>query len=287
MANVTLSPNTPIELYAFTGFIKGKRLSISVLNGVQVLISPTEQFDTDVEFIPIHRTAFTRDGDSEIWVKSTLQTIINVGTPGLLTGESYPSGLFEGLRAMTTQNYTEANVKNGVQYSASSYFTGLTPGENLDTIIITHDKPIAIKAQYVAIKNGGDILSNWYRNPTYTGGTEITAIVTNQNDINPVDSDSQLFGVVPTDPTGGDYSPLDSSKPNVTDVGVPIQPLIAVLGDIGIGGSSSSRNVTVGLEQILAPNTTYLYRRRVVDNTDSLFGFSTWYEGGLDLPLIT
>ena len=198
---------------------------------------------------------------------------------------SLPPEISEGLRAMTMQTYTEANVKNGVQYSATTYFTGLTAGETIDLIIQTADNPVAIKAQYIAAKNSGDILVDWYRDPVFTGGTDISAGVFNQNDINPVASAATLIGPLPTNAAGGDYSPNDATKPTVSALGTKIQPTLVVLGNSGAGASSSAaRNVTIGLEQILAPNTTYLYRRTCVAAVASLFGFSTWYEGGLDLP---
>lgn len=198
---------------------------------------------------------------------------------------SLPPEISEGLRAMTMQTYTEANVKNGVQYSASSYFTGITANETIDNIIITGDNPIAIKAQYIAMRDGGDILADWYRGPTYTGGTDLSALVTNQSDINPVASLATLIGPTPTNPAGGDYSPNDATKPNVTALGTRIQPTLVILGTSGAGNNNSfSRNVTLGLEQNLAPNTVYLYRRTFRAATAACFGFSTWYEGGLDLP---
>lgn len=196
-----------------------------------------------------------------------------------------PAEIAEGLRAITTQSYTEANVKNGRQYAASSYFTGLTAGETIDYIIIVGAKPIAIKAQYIALKNGGDILIDWYRGPTYTGGTDLSALVTNQSDINPVAPLAVLIGPTPTDPSTGNYAPDDASKPTVTALGTRIQPTLVELGTTGLGGSTLARNTTIGLEQNLAPYTTYLYRRTFRGATDACFGFSTWYEGDLDLPL--
>lgn len=201
--------------------------------------------------------------------------------------DNMPSGAFEGYRAITTQSYTEANVKNGVQFSASSYFTGLTSGENLDVIIVTGAKPILIKAQYVATENSDDIITDFYRAPTYTGGANISAGIYNQTDISPQATTVQLIGVAPTNPAAYNFTPDDTTKPNVTNVGTKIQPTLVVLGNSGIGGSTQSRSVIVGLETVLQPNSTYLYRRHATGATAALFGFSTWYEGEPDLPLPT
>lgn len=196
-----------------------------------------------------------------------------------------PAEVAEGLRAINVQGYVESNVKLGVQYSASTYFTGLTAGENLDIIIQTGDKPVAIKGPYVPAKDGGDVVLQFFKNPTFTGGADLSAGVYNQNDINPVASGVTLIGVAPTDPATGDYSPNDATKPNITDTGTPIQPSLVVLGAETAGSSTTNTlSASIGLEQILAPNTTYLYRRTVRAATASFFGFSTWYEGELDLP---
>jgi hypothetical protein len=193
--------------------------------------------------------------------------------------------LMSGLRAWTVQSYTEANVKNGAQFSASTYLTNLTAGEFIDYIVITGDKPVSIKAQYVAVKNSGDVFATWYRNPTYTGGADVTAGIKNQSDINNNPTTMQLVGVMSTDPSNNNYNPDDATKVTVTDPGVQILPMLVTLGSTNQqGNSTAARKTQAGLEHILAPNTTYLYRRELKGTTESLFGFSTWYEGQLDLP---
>lgn len=201
--------------------------------------------------------------------------------PGIV---GYPPGIFEGSRAITAQGYIEANVKNGVQFSASTYLTALTAGEIIDVIVITGAKKVLIKAQYLALKNSGDILMDWYRGPTYTGGANISAGIYNQSDVAPQPTTMQLFGVTPTNPAGGDYTPNDATKPVVTNVGTKLLPTISVLGTTGIGGSAQSRGAVEGLEQVLRANTTYLFRRTAIAATESMFGFSTWFEGEPDFP---
>lgn len=196
-----------------------------------------------------------------------------------------PESVFSGMRAVTMQGYIEANVKNGVQFSASTFLTALTANENIDIIVITGAKKVLVKAQYLALKNSGDILMDWYRNPTYTGGANISAGIFNQSDVAPQPTTMQLIGVTPTDPAAGNYTPNDATKPNVTNVGTKILPTIAVLGTTGIGGSAQSRGAIEGLEQVLEANTAYLFRRRPLAATESMFGFSTWFEGEPDFPV--
>ena len=199
--------------------------------------------------------------------------------------ENFPPGVFSGLRAMTTQSYTEANVKAGVQFSASTYLTALTPGEIIDVVVVTGAKKVIIKSQQLSIKDSGDVLLDWYKSPTYSGGSNITSGVYNQSNVNPQAGTVQLFGPTPTNAAAGDYSPNDATKPTVTNVGTKISPTLAVLGITGQGSSNASKSATEGLEQVLDANSTYLFRRTFIGATASMFGFSTWYEGGTDLPL--
>lgn len=191
--------------------------------------------------------------------------------------------LIRGLRAWTVQFYTEANVKNGLQFSATSYFTGITAGETLDAIVITGDKPVIIKAQYTGVKDSGDVQLDWYEEPEYTGGQDLTAGIYNQNQISPIPSTVTIIGVAPIG--GGNYSPDDATKPSITNVGTKIQPTLVTLGTVTQATSgSSARNTTIGLDHILKPNTTYLLRRTSIGTASSLFGYTTWYEGNPDLP---
>lgn len=190
-----------------------------------------------------------------------------------------------GLRALTVQFYTEANVKNGLQFSASTYFTGLAAGTTVDIIVVTGDTPVIVKAQYIAVRDtDSDILSDWYLNPTYSGGANITLGIYNQTEISPQPTTITLFGPTPTNAAAGDFTLNASTKPTITAVGTKIQPTIATLGTSSIGGGHNSRNTLVGLEQVLAPNSVYLYRRTVRSAVGAMFGFSTWYEGSPDLP---
>lgn len=232
-----------------------------------------------VAFGAIDKLRFTLSG-----LSGGAGLVCEIVTTAEWPGVGFPAGLFEGQRAITVQNYTEANVKNGVQFTAATYFTGLTAGEVIDVIVVTGAKKVLLKAQALTLKNGGDILLDWYRSPTYTGGSNISAGIYNQSDVAPVASTVQLFGPTPTNAATGDYSPNDATKPNVTSVGTKVFPTLAVLGTSGIGGSAQSRASAEGLEQVLQANTTYLFRRTFIAATESMFGVSTWFEGEPDFP---
>lgn len=183
--------------------------------------------------------------------------------------EGFPPGAFLGLRALTTQNYIEANVKNGVQYEVSSYIAALAAGANSDTVFITGALPVAIKTRIIGHDAQKVVEAHVFRAPTYTGG--VTVPYYNLNLRNPVAGGVQILG-------GGT---LNVSAPG-TEVGAP---------NYSIGSSSLGQNTvgayqTLGIERLLAPNTTYMLR--IINGSAAacqLAAYISWYEGDTDLPV--
>lgn len=188
----------------------------------------------------------------------------------LVENQGFPFRAFEGQRALTVQNYIEANAKNGTQFEASSYIAALGVGASIDSVFVTGSKPIAIKSSQLNT-DASDLVVTTYKNPTYTGGAAVA--VYNLSDINPVATTVQVLAGVTT-----------------TDVGTQIAPTFNIIGadaSGGIGNPVHSPTFAVpGNERILAPNTTYM--RRITNNSDTAAKVSlylTWYEGELDLPI--
>lgn len=177
-----------------------------------------------------------------------------------------PDGLFSGTRAETIQNYTEANVKNGLQFESSSPVTSLAAAGNADTIFITGSKPVIIKSRTVKF-NGILLVTRVFRAPTYTGGTPVTFY--NLNDIGPVASTVTIL-----------------SGATVTSAGTEFGSPTYDIGSSGIGNVQISTYSTTGVERVLRPNTVYLQRITNNDVAAQLVsGSLTWYEGTPDLPL--
>lgn len=177
-----------------------------------------------------------------------------------------PSGAFSGLRALTFQNYVEANVKNGVQYEISSDNLALANGANIDVIFTTGVNPVVIKNRLVKF-NGTHLTTRVYRTPTYTGGT--VAPYFNLNDRNPAAGTVVIR-------TGATVSAVG------TEFGAPTFDI----GSAGQGNSSLSTYSTLGIERLLAPNTTYL--QRITNDSGAaqeVASYLTWFEGNTDLPL--
>lgn len=181
-------------------------------------------------------------------------------------GDLNPSGLYVGLRAVTQQNYTEANVKNGVQYEASSLVSALAAGSSSNVVFTTGNFPIVVKARQVTF-NGTSLRANVYRSPVFTGGTPTPYF--NLNDINPV--------------TGGVTILVGAT---ITNPGVEFGAPTYMLGSTGgVGQSVVSTFTVTGQERVLRPNTTYVLQ---LTNTSAeaqdIVSYLSWYEGGTDLP---
>lgn len=170
-----------------------------------------------------------------------------------------------GLRALTSQDYTSVNVKKGVQYEISSNTAVLADGANIDTIFITGAKPVIIKSRIVKF-NGASLTTRVYRAPTHSGGA--VAPYFNLNDKDPV-----VGGVV------------IRSGTTVTVVGTEFGAPTFDVGSVGQGNSSLSTYSVAGIERVLRPNTTYL--QRITNDSGAaqrVTSYLTWYEGDLDFP---
>ena len=108
-----------------------------------------------------------------------------------------PEGIYEGMRALTVQSYTEANAKNGVQHEGSTIINGVLGGASNDTIFITGNLPVSLKARLISYTGDG-VKAEIYSNPIYSGG--ISAPYQNASNINPVVGQSTiLVGATITD----------------------------------------------------------------------------------------
>lgn len=187
-----------------------------------------------------------------------------------LNPQGFPLGAFEGTRALTTQSYVEANVKNGVQYQASNYTAALAAGANLDYIVRVGSKPVLIKSRTQQF-DGAGIRLEAYKAPISTGGSPLAYY--NFNTWQPVTGLAQII-VGATISSVGTKCAADRTMLGSTDPGISIQAS-GILSDAD------------GLETVLQPSTDYLFRTVSIDpaNPQRVSGFVTWYEGGLDLPL--
>lgn len=200
---------------------------------------------------------------------SDLLTSAKEGERSVNVRTESPDGLYSGTRAITTQNYTEANAKNGVQYELATYNPALAAGATTDYIVITGAKTVSIKGRALQFDGSGLRLET-YEGPTYTGGAPVPYY--NLNFKNPVSGLAQIIGGM-----------------TVTNPGVQKASHKVLLGSTGQGNSvlSSASNEAQGLETVLNANSVYLFRTVSLSATGAqrVASFSTWFEGDLDFPL--
>lgn len=177
---------------------------------------------------------------------------------------------FRGLRAVTTQSYVEANVKNGCQFAFSSYEPALAASGVIELFMVTGSKPVVLKGRTFNF-DGEGIFVETFTGATYTGGTPVDLYPT--NDINQNEAEFQLIGGATVDTEGAIFiSPrtyIGSEQPNNRSV-------------------STASQEAFGIETVFAPNTTYLFRITSIDATEAqrFVSYTTWYEGELDLPVV-
>lgn len=179
-----------------------------------------------------------------------------------------PDGLYSGLRAMTVQNYTEANVKNGVQYEVSSYNAALAASGNVRTIFVTGAKTVSIKARLVSF-DGAGIEARLYRLPVYSGGVSVPYF--NLSDVNPV---------------AGGVTILAGAT--ITNPGTEFGARSYLIGSIEPGSQTSGTFSVAGNERNLAANTAYMLELVSMDTAKAqrVSAYLSWYEGGFDLPAL-
>lgn len=182
-------------------------------------------------------------------------------------GNDAPVGIYTGLRALTTQSYVEANVKNGLQFEFGTAATTVATGANLDILFITGSKPVIVKDRAISF-NGSGVTAVVYEVPVVSGnGTALFV--------------GNLSRLAPQATTIAAYQ-----GPAVTSVGTQISAPNASVGSTAQGQSVIGTFSTGGAERILKPNTSYLLRTTNNDTSICKIAvYVTWYEGAPDLPL--
>jgi hypothetical protein len=180
-----------------------------------------------------------------------------------------PDGAFRGLRGMTTQSFTESNVKNGFQWELGLYNPALASLAEVDIIVVTGSVPLLIKGRALRFDGLGIFTSN-FENVSYTGGTPLPFF--NLNNRNPKTPEVVIL-----------------AGATVVDEGTKMSADKYFLGSNAVGNSvtSSEGFEADGEEFLFDANTNYLFRITSIDGSDAqrLFSYVTWYEGGTDIPV--
>lgn len=212
-----------------------------------------------VSFVaPIARYRFTVAGAS-------ITAIVTVTDLSNSSGSGFPPGAFTGTRALTTQSYTEANVKLGTQFETASLNSSLSAGANFDIIVKTGALPITVKSRQIAFTGTG-MTARVYKGTSYAGGTPVAVFNLSDRVANP-----STVTVL--------------SAPTISSVGTEFGAPTFGIGTEGSGNRPVSTYSVPGIERSLAANSTYLLR---ITNDDiasqKVSAYLTFYEGNTDLP---
>lgn len=183
----------------------------------------------------------------------------------------FPDGAFTGLRALTTQPYTEANVKNGLQFfvrAAWPLADSIAVSTTRKLWFKTGSKVVIAKLrdfQYVA----EELRIRLFQGPTgVTGGTDLR--INNYNGVGPVATTVQAKKNVTTSMDGTAFGDQDDEY----FFGASAQ------------GQRTTASIPQGRERILPANTEFIV---AIDNTGTGVAraqyYLDWYEGDPDLPL--
>lgn len=210
-------------------------------------------------------------------VRVTFTGLAGGSTPELwLESSDEPVGLYTGLAAITTQPYTEANVKNGLQYNLRAVWplgnvipSGAPPLNQRKIWFKTNEKPVIVKLrqfQYIA----EEMRIELFIGPTgVSGGTDLS--IHNYNGVSPIPSTVQAKKNVTIINNG---TPFDTNDP-----------------EYFFGGSNDPQrqnvdSIPLGRERILPANSEFAV---VISNTGTGNAraqyFLDFYEGSTDLPL--
>lgn len=185
-------------------------------------------------------------------------------------GNDAPVGLYTGLRAITSQTYTEANVKNGSQFEFSSPRTTLAASGVTTSVLQTGSKRVLIKTRSIQFTGKG-ITARLYEGGTFTAGSGTALPIFNMRRRLPIPA------TLCTTRAGITVTSLG------TEYGAPT---------VGIGSTGQGQTVygafsVQGVERWLEPNSTYFLQITNDSTTDptDISVYVTYYEGDPDLPL--
>lgn len=193
-----------------------------------------------------------------------------VGVVGDVDPLGFPIGIFTGTRAIVAQPYTEANVKNGLQYYLRAVWPTADPianGTPRKIWVKTGAKPVIVKLRDLQYF-GEEVLIELFNGPTgVTGGTALN--INNYNGVNPVATTVQAKKNVTTTGNGTKFGGGDD--------------------EYFFGSSQANQrtqaSIPQGRERILPPNSEFLVQITCTGaGSARVQYYLDWYEGTPDLP---
>lgn len=257
------------NLNVLSGFPVGSTLIITNNANTQVYLNQSSlapSVGSDQYPLSRGKTVIINGNDIPVWIRGGSGPILVQSYDSVIfPSETIDPRVYAGLQAITTQPFTEANCKNGVQFEASSYLESLAAGASSYAIFITGDKPVLVKNRQISFTGKG-ITAQVFVSPTYSGGTPLP--VYNLSRINPAESTVAVMVGATVNADG-------------TQVATPTYGIGTASQGSNTVGTFSGFGVN-GVERVIAPNSIIALK---VTNRDTvaceIATYTTWYEGHL------
>lgn len=252
------------NVYSSSGITVGTKINIQNLSSFPLLIyigsSPNPEYG---EVILPFENYLVAAGVSGCFVKTTsaIQGVISVQSrPYNVLGTPIDERVYTGYKGLTVQSFIESNSKNGTQFEFSYESNTVDVGASLDMIFQTAGIPVLIKNRQISF-TGAQIHAQVYKNPIYTGGTNL-GIYNLNTDL-----------ALPTYCTA-------KESPAVTNTGTLVSATPVTYGSSDQGNRSTGTYGASGAERVLSLNSTYLLRITNLDTVSCKIGvYITYYEG--------
>lgn len=237
--------------------------------GAYFAISDTEpSSDTGHQIYPGKQYEKFLDEGQNLYIRGERDTGVLVYTftdGNLING--IDQRVYEGGQAITTQGFTEANVKRGSQFYLTNEWTGVPDnGGVVNYIFTTGNQDVLIKDRIVSTTSD-NTLYEVFKEPTFTGGTFVP--VYNFNDFDP----NVTTVTVLKDATVTDYGTSWGND--------------SMYGSVSSGNRSAGIFEAQGTQRRLKRNTSYAVRitNRSTTNDLDVHVILSWYEGALSIDL--
>lgn len=279
---LSIGSTSYISLNNLLGITVGSEITIYLkgTDSVRVQLSNTQPLSNSTDGYVINNVEKLNQfinipaGSKEVWIKAA-----NTGSKVLVVEgksasiDSYGSGLdprvYTGNQGITTQPFTEANVKNGTQFTIT------------EEIVITTGSPVVYRG-FKTPNDGRDILVktriiNTDGGMRYTPHASQTGVVVGTNK----DSFIVNLNSKSSNTSGASYY-------DITSVGAE-GPFFDVIRSANGNGSNRQQGIFsgLGIERVLNQDTEYLLKFENLDNKTIYIVFSiTFYSGPLSVDII-
>lgn len=271
-----IGANAWVDINTISTIEVGKRFKIFNVSNVPVLLvtsslEPNITAEDGVIALP-GRCIIVEAGDYSVWARTisgyqNAEVFVQETKPYSLTDNGLDPRVYSGLQGITTQPFTEANVKNGTQFSIS-YEVAVPVGAKAYASIKTPPEDnILIKTRLVSTDGG------MRYHPR--AGAVFTPDATVIPSFNLNGQSSNTSNVIANTVTAG----------NITNLGVSFDVIRSASGT----GSNREQGIfgTEGIERVLGKDTFYLLEFENLDNKQIYVIYSvTWYEGPLSTDLL-